>query len=183
MDDDPFEDIQIATRTHREAHGCGAYTFEDGPALIRVSARSNPLRILELGTALGYTARCLAIGCAAATVDTIEGDPEHARLAKEQIESAGLADRITVHTGDFEDVLTQLSGTYDLAFFDGFAPSEALLSLLRSRINSGGILICANIGLISGHAHSRVMEVLEDRTLWYVTETIEQGQTLVLRKT
>lgn len=182
MNDDPFEYIQAATRNHRKSHGCGAYTFEDGPGLIRVSANSKPTRILELGTALGYTACCLASGSPGATVDTIEGDLEHTRLAQENIESAGLADRITVHNGDFESVLVQLPGTYDLVFFDGFAPSETLLSLLRSKINSGGTLICANIGLAKGHQHSRIAKMLGDAVHWRAMDKIEHGQTLVLTK-
>lgn len=182
MSDDPFEYIQTATRSHREIHGCGAYTFEDGPGLIRVTANSRPKRILELGTALGYTACCLASGSPAAIVDTIEGDPDHALLAREHIESADLTDGINVHIGDFESVLAQLPGTYDLAFFDGFAPGKTLLSILRSKIKSSGILICANIGLATGHQHSQVVEMLEDPVRWNTMETIEQGKTLVLMK-
>jgi hypothetical protein len=36
MSDDPFESIQSMTRRHRAAHGCGAYTFEDGPRSARL---------------------------------------------------------------------------------------------------------------------------------------------------
>lgn len=183
MNDDPFEYIQAATRSHRETHGCGAYTFEDGPGLIGVTANSSAQRILELGTALGYTACCLANGSSGAIVDTIESDPEHARLALEQIESAGLTDRVNVHVGEFESVLAQLPGTYDLAFFDGFAPSKPLLSILRSKINSGGTLICANIGLAIGHQHSHVVKELGDPVHWDTMGTIENGKTLVLKKT
>jgi len=105
---DPFSAIQSATRTHRRSHGCGAYTFEDGPALTSMAAASGARRILELGTALGYTACCLAAGHPEARVDTIEGDPDHARLALEQIGSVGLSDRITVHHGACRDLIMHI---------------------------------------------------------------------------
>lgn len=182
MNDDPFESIQAATRAHRASHGCGAYTFEDGPGLARISAEAQPERILELGTGLGYTACCLAYGSPAATVDTIEADPDHASLAQDQIAGVDLADRITVHTGDFEQILARLPEAYDLVFFDGFAPTEALLLLLQSKINSGGTLICANIGLADRHQHSSIMQELGNTARWRVTDSIEHGRTIVVKK-
>ena len=182
MTDDPFKALQIATRTHRETHGCGAYTFEDGPGLARISEIAKPARILELGTALGYTACCLASGSPAATVDTIDGDPEHAALAREQIAAVGLADRITVHVGDFEKVLAGLTDVYDMVFFDGFAPSTALLSLLRSRMASDGTLICANIGLAGDRQKLAIMDDLNNPIRWRSLGSIEQEQTLVVQK-
>lgn len=182
MNDDLFASIQAATRTHRKTHGCGAYTFEDGPGLARISADARPARILELGTALGYTACCLASGSPAAKVDTIEGDPDHVYLARKQIAAAGLADRITVHTGDFEEVLPRLPDAYDLVFFDGFAPNEALLLLLRSRINSDGTLVCANIGLADGNRQSRIITELGNTDHWRTMRSIEHGQTIVVTR-
>jgi aryl-alcohol dehydrogenase-like predicted oxidoreductase len=41
------------TRRHRADHGCGAYTFEDGPGLIALAATHRATRVLELGAALG----------------------------------------------------------------------------------------------------------------------------------
>ena len=65
---DPLRHIQNATRVHQREHGCGACTFEDGPALTALSMSLQPRRVLELGTALGYTACCLAQGCETAYV-------------------------------------------------------------------------------------------------------------------
>ena len=182
MNDDPFATVQAATRAHLERHGCGAYTFEDGPGLTALSAETKPERILELGTALGYTACCLASGNPAATVDTIEGDSVHVSLAKEQIVAVGLADRITVHHGDFETVLSRLIGNYDLVFFDGYAPSAKMILLLRSRANVGATLICANVGLTGGFQNSELARELNDANRWHAMAPIERGQTLVVSK-
>ena len=60
------------------------------------------------------------------TVDTIERDPEHVALARENIAAAALDHRITVHEGEFAKILPTLDPGYDLAFFDGNAPIPAL---------------------------------------------------------
>lgn len=182
MNDDPFASIQAATRAHRKTHGCGAYTFEDGPGLVKISAEAQPTRILELGTALGYTACCLASGSPTATVDTVEGDPIHVRVAREQIAAVGLEDRITVHNGDFEKTLASLADTYDLIFFDGFAPNATILSLLRSKLNSNGTLVCANIGLADTNQRMMILAELSNEDYWQAMGSIETGQTIVAKK-
>ena len=73
---------------HRAKHGCGAYPYDNGPLLSTLAAAANARRILELGTALGYTALSFAYGAPDATVDTIERDPEHVQLARENIAAA-----------------------------------------------------------------------------------------------
>ncbi len=183
MNSSAYASVQAATREHRKAHGCGAYTFEDGEGLAKLSQDARPARILELGTALGYTACCLAGGSPTAIVDTIEGDEEHTRLAREQIQRAGLSDRINVHLGDFERVLARLAGTYDMIFFDGFAPTEELLSLMRQKLNANGTLVCANIGLADHKGRSRITAELGNTVRWRVISSIEEGRTIAVRKT
>ncbi len=86
---DPFAKIRTATNAHRARHGCGAYPYDNGPLLAALAAAANARRILELGTALGYTALSFASGAPDATVDTIERDPEHVQLARDNIAAAG----------------------------------------------------------------------------------------------
>jgi predicted O-methyltransferase YrrM len=94
MSDKPFEFIQSMTRQHRADHGCGAYTFKDGPGLTALAATHRASRVLELGTALGYTGCRLAAATSNTHVDSIEMDTEHVRLARENIARAGLSDRV-----------------------------------------------------------------------------------------
>jgi len=176
---DPFAALQSATRSHRRSHGCEAYTHEDGPALTRLAAASGALQILELGTALGYTACSLAHSNPKAQIDTIEGDPDHARLARTEIAAVGLSHRITVHQGDFAAVLRGLAGGYDLVFFDGYAPSLEILDLLTAVLRPGGTLVCANVGLAQLAEFHRLMTVLDDNTIWTKVGSIERGGTLI----
>src|SRR5579875_2565439 len=116
---DPFAKVRAATETHRARHGCGAYPYRNGPLLSALAAAVHARRILELGTALGYTALSFAYGAPESIVDSIERDPEHVRLAREAIAATSLDHRISVHEGDFAAVLGALDPGYDLAFFDG----------------------------------------------------------------
>ena len=182
VEKDPFADIQADTRRHRIQHGCEAYTFEDGPALIRIARKRRPGKILELGTALGYTACCLAHGSPQARVDTIEGDPAHVELAREHIGRHGLQSRITVHHGDFDNVLDHLAYGYDMAFFDGFAPAMETITRVRERLVPGGTLVCANLRLGSGADAQRLATELADASRWQRQGTIENGGTAILVK-
>src|ERR1700685_4126824 len=123
---DPFAKVKAATDAHRARHGCGAYPYDNGPLLAALAAAANARRILELGTALGYTALSFASGAPDSTVDTIERDAEHVQLARDNIAAARLDHRITIHEGDFATVLPTLDSAYDVAFFDGGTPVTAL---------------------------------------------------------
>lgn len=179
---DPYAAIQTATRKHRSSHGCGAYTFEDGPGLTQLSAALHPLRILELGTGLGYTACCLAQGSLEAVVDTVEGDAEHVEIARKLIAEAGMTSRVQVHHGKFDQVVPRLRADYDLIFFDGFAPDETMMLLLRSRLAKGGTLVCANLGLAKDPVQTRLLQDFKNRDQWEQVSTLEGGHTLVLKK-
>ena len=177
MTTDRFSAIQLATRAHRHSHGCKAYTFEDGPALTAIAAASKARRILELGTALGYTACCLAAGNPNSMVDTIEGDKEHVLLARERIASVGLSTRIIVHHGDFTKVLPTLASGYDLVFFDGYEPDMRTLRVLTQMLNSGGTLVCGNLGLADNS--NTLLAYLNDNAIWNKANPIEGGATIV----
>src|SRR5262245_49925953 len=101
---DPFSEIRAATAAHRKRHGCGAYAYGNGPLLGALAAAVGARRILELGTALGYTALWLAHGVPDGVVDTIERDPEHVRLARTHVEAFGLGGDVIVHEGEFTPV-------------------------------------------------------------------------------
>src|ERR1051325_4462624 len=94
---DPFASIRAATDAHRSEHGCGAFPYKNGPLLGVLAAATNARRILELGTAVGYTALCFAHGAPDAVIDTVEFDHEHVRLAGEDVEACGLRGTICVH--------------------------------------------------------------------------------------
>lgn len=106
-----------------------------------------PTSILEVGTAVGYSAILMQKASGSNThITTIERYERASDLAQKNIEKGGLSDKIEVLRGDANEILPQLSGPYDLIFLDAakgqyphFLPH--LLRMLRC----GGMLICDNI--------------------------------------
>jgi predicted O-methyltransferase YrrM len=178
----PFDFIQKATRWHRLRHWCSAYAFKDGAGLIDIAKRYSPARVIELGTALGFTACCLASSGEAVQVDTIEGDARHAALARSNIEAADLTERITVHIGRFDEVLRRLRGRYNMAFFDGGAPSIPIIDQLRTLLDDAGVLICANLSRASTGQARELKHEFDNADRWLRIGAIEDGGTLIFRK-
>lgn len=84
-----------------------------------VASTTQPRRVLELGTAIGYSTIWLARSLRPGShITTIEIDSERVAIAREYIQRAGLADQVTVLEGDFFDILPTLSGQFDVIFQD-----------------------------------------------------------------
>jgi predicted O-methyltransferase YrrM len=175
--EDPFGDIRTATLSHLRRHGCGCYPFFDGSLLGAIAGAAQARRIVELGTALGYTACWFAHGAPDARIDTIEFDADHVRLARSNIEAAGFAKRVTVHEGAFDDVLPALKPGYDVGFFDGFDPTLRNLKELRALLRPRGVLITTNLNF-GGEARP-YRERLADPKQWLTSFAAEDGRTAI----
>ena len=92
--------------------------------LLQLLAQANgSRRILEIGTLGGYSTIWLARALPPrGTLVTLEYDPEHAAVARANLERAGLADRVTIHVGAALETLPKLAaagaGPFDFAFVD-----------------------------------------------------------------
>ena len=117
-------------------------------ALLRVLALSvGATRILEIGTAVGYSGIWLAGGLPPGGVlMTMEMDTDRAREARENFERAGLARRVSVVVGDAQRMLAKVSGPFDFIFQDGdkqlYTP---LLDRLVALLRPGGLLVTDNV--------------------------------------
>lgn len=67
-----------------------------------------PVRILEIGAAIGYSACCFA-DCCGCNVTTIESDKNMYEIAKSNIENLGFEDKVKVLFGDARDILEELN--------------------------------------------------------------------------
>ena len=80
---------------------------------------SKPTKILEIGTAVGYSAICFSEFLAKnGKIDTIERDIERANEAKENIKQMELEDKINIIIGDAVEILPTLNEKYDMIFID-----------------------------------------------------------------
>jgi predicted O-methyltransferase YrrM len=117
-------------------------------ALLRVLATAiGARRVLEIGTAIGYSGAWLAGGLPPdGSLITIELKPDRAQTARENFSRAGLSDRVHVVVGDAQRMVAKVSGPFDLIFQDGdkrqYVPMlDRLVNLLRP----GGLLVTDNI--------------------------------------
>ncbi len=102
-----------------------------------------PERILEVGTAIGYSAIVMANSCNAEIV-TLERNEEMFRLATENIEKAGFADRIKIVFGDAVETIKQLDGSFDLVFIDA-SKAHYREFFENSRLSDNGVFVCDNV--------------------------------------
>lgn len=118
----------------------------DAAAFLRtLAAVKRPDRILEVGTAIGYSAAIVSRVLPKSHMDTVEIDPEAVIRARENFKKLGLDDRIRVIHGDGAEVLAALSKPYDMIFLD--AAKGQYLSLYDDTVrllNPGGLLVCDN---------------------------------------
>src|SRR5574344_2277637 len=106
-----------------------------------------PERILELGTAIGYSAILMASAMPEkCKITTIENYPKRIVIAKENIKKADMVDRIELIEGDALEVLKTLDQTYDFVFMDAAkAQYMNYLNEIMRILPKGGVLIADNV--------------------------------------
>lgn len=111
-------------------HGLEEYASEhsvpiiepESAQLLRLMCKmKKPKKILEIGCAIGYSSILMAKFSENAEIITLEYDEEMIRLARENIKSAGLSERITVIEADAKDYLAYIDDdeSFDIIFLDG----------------------------------------------------------------
>ncbi|HEX6904514.1 MAG TPA: O-methyltransferase [Thermoanaerobaculia bacterium] len=131
--------------------------------LLAILARATGARlIVEIGTAIGYGALCLARGAPEAHVVTIDTDPERLATARGFLERAGVADRVELVQGAALEVLPHLQGPVDLAYVDAVKTEyRRYLDLLVPKLRVGGMVVLDNL-LWKGHVAAPPEEEDED---------------------
>jgi predicted O-methyltransferase YrrM len=131
--------------------------------LLAILARATGARlIVEIGTAIGYGALCLARGAPEARVITIDTDPQRLATARGYLERAGVADRVELIEGAALDVLHRLPGPFDLAYVDAVKKEyRRYLDQLVPKLRVGGVIALDNL-LWKGHVADPPEEDDED---------------------
>ncbi len=140
----------------------------DTQSLLRTLIASvRPGRILEVGTAVGFSALCMSEyapeGC---RITTIEKYEKRIPIARQNFARYGREDAITLLEGDAADVLAEMEGEYDFIFMDAakgqylhFMPD--VVRLLRT----GGMLVSDNVLQDGDILESRYAVTRRDRTI------------------
>ncbi len=119
-------------------------------------------RILEIGTAIGYSGTIMLQCQPDAQLNTIEYNANFAAEAKVNFEHFGVAKRANIFFGDAKDIVPSLTGKYQFIFMDGpKGQYEYFLPYVLDVLDTGGVLMCDNVlyhGLVNnqpeaGHKH------------------------------
>lgn len=112
--------------------------------MIKVSGAKS---VLEIGALFGYSSLLMArVLPAGGRVVSLEVNPKHAAIARQNLEQAGVGDKVEVHEGAAVDTLRSLVEPFDLVFIDADKESypqylDAALRLTRA----GSVIIADNV--------------------------------------
>lgn len=147
----PPDDALASALTRAEKAGLPPINVSSGLGrfLHVLALATGARRILEIGTLGGYStiwlARALPEG---GSLVSLEYEPRHAEVARENLAAAGLADRVEVRVGDAAVSLRELAeageGPFDLVFIDADKPPYAEYLEAAIQLSRPGTLIVAD---------------------------------------
>jgi len=122
-----------------------------GPAVASVlqqlALMINARTVFELGSAIGYSTIwwAQAVGENGRVIYT-DGDAQNAERARSYFARAGVANRVTLHTGDALEVLSEQKQEFDIIFNDVDKDDyPRVLRLVAPRLRKGGLFITDNV--------------------------------------
>jgi len=171
-----------------------------GPAVARVlqqlALMIEAKTVFELGSAIGYSTIwwAQAVGEKGKVIYT-DGDARNADRARGYFDRAGVSKRVTLHTGDALEILSEQKQQFDIIFNDVDKEDyPRVLRLIPSRLRRGGLFITDNV-LWSGKVAEKnpksvqTKAILEFNRLLYQSEEffttilpIRDGLAVALKK-
>lgn len=166
--------------------------------IAKILGEIKPTKILEIGTAVGYSAICFSEYLQEdGKIDTIERDIERVKEARENIKKAEVEEKINIYEGDAVEILPTLDDKYDVVFIDAAKGKYPFfLSQALRMIKPGGVIIADNV-LYKGYVMSDynkhkqrtavrnlreyIAEITNNEKL--ETEILEVGDGLAISKT
>lgn len=124
-----IREVLSALEMEAERDGVPILRGAERQLLLEAAETVRPARILEVGTAIGFSALLMAERFPEAEIDTIEMDNRRWARAEEAVKAAGCAGRVRCHLGDAAEVIPRLTGVYDFLYLDG--PKGQYLRHLR----------------------------------------------------
>lgn len=135
--------------TYAAGHDVPIIEPESAQFLTVMCRIKKPKKILEVGTAIGYSAILMAQHTPkSARITTLEYSEDMVHMARENVKKAGYGDKIAVIEADAKDYLSYIDddGSFDMIFLDG--PKAHYVNMLDECVRllrKGGILISDNI--------------------------------------
>ncbi len=143
-----------------------------------ILSQIKPKKILEIGTAVGYSAMCFSKYLQEdGWIDTIEREKERIEEAKENIQRVGVKDRIHIWEGDAVEILPTMQENYDMVFIDAekgkypFFLKEALRMLAPQ-----GVILADNVlykGYVMGDYNKHKQRTAVRNLREYISEVTQ----------
>ena len=193
--DELLREIHARTvQEHPEAHMISGPV--QGIFLTMISKMIKPMRILEIGTFVGYSSLCLAEGLSeGGMLHTIEKREQDAEKAKDYINRSAHRNNIMVHIGEASAIIDTLEEQWDLIFIDADKTGYLMYyQQLIDKVRSGTWFIIDNVLFhgevlkenITGKNAKAITEFNEyiknDDRIEKVMLTIRDGITLIYKK-
>lgn len=127
---------------------------------------TKPKRILELGTAIGYSSILMSLAsCKKCEITTIDRDENMIKIARENVKKCGLSEKINIIEGDCLEVLEGLNQPYDFIFMDaGKGHYGHFLPHCLRLLKKDGIIFADNV-LFKGMVASKDLVVKRKITI------------------
>jgi predicted O-methyltransferase YrrM len=124
-----------------------AVSATQGKQLYLTALAIGAKRILEVGTLGGYSTIWLARALPRdGKLVSLEIDPKHAKVAKANVERAGLSAQVDIQVGPAIELLPKLQGPFDFAFIDADKESNADYFAHALRLSrKGSVIIVDNV--------------------------------------
>lgn len=141
-----FDTLELELKAYAKEHQVPIIQDEGLAFLESILRLKRPKTILEIGTAIGYSAIRMHRACGAQIV-TIERDPAMVQLALAHVKQAGLTSAIEVIEADALDCFSQLKNrTFDLIFIDAAkAQYTHFFDLYTPLLAPFGVVVCDNM--------------------------------------
>ncbi|GIV87866.1 MAG: O-methyltransferase [Chloroflexus aggregans] len=149
----PRDEVLASLETRAKQQGLSLVGPVQGQFLYLQALMMNARNALEVGITTGYAAIYImkALRQTGGKMTAIERNPERVKLATEVISAAGMSDLITIHLGEWYELLPSLNEQFDLIFLDVLRSSSndmqatQALELCVPLLQPGGVLIADNV--------------------------------------
>ena len=133
---------------YAKAHQVPIMELAGMEAMLQILRIQNPKAILEVGSAIGYSALRMASAASTAKVVTIERDAQRIETAKQFFKRFGKEDQVLLIEGDALEVAEQVGtlGSFDVIFIDAAKGQyKKFFQLYEQFLRSDGVIITDNV--------------------------------------
>lgn len=147
----------------------------------KILIEKKPKKILEIGTAVGYSAMCFSEYLLEnGIIDTIERDKVRVEEARQNIKKVGVEDKINILEGDAVEILPTIEGKYDVVFIDAAKGKYPFfLEQALRLLDNNGIILADNIlykGYVMSDYNKHKQRTAVTHLRQYIKETTENPE-------